>query len=177
MSQRRHPLRLAAVLLSLSACHATSYHLVDPEDEMRYVVVESEVPAGWTERTFDDSQWAVMNGWIPLERRPGGVALVRRTFDMGPEAEAYEEMQLVVTGPSAFVAYLNGKQIAVASGTILVPPGLLRPSGNVLAIEARAAAGQTTLPLDVTLDGEPTAVALGPRVVRGPWVVQPTPYC
>jgi 3',5'-cyclic AMP phosphodiesterase CpdA len=121
----------------------------------------------------------------------GGVAcaatvFARWRFDTGPETARLATLMLRLRYEHGFAAYLNGVEIArrrlepnaepAALSTdlhgpeperVFVPmrPGLLRPSGNVLAIEVHPrTAGHAPL-VEAELAG-----ADGPRIIRGPYL-------
>jgi hypothetical protein len=87
----------------------------------------------------------------------------------------YDQLTLSVSVEAPFVAYLNGTRVGTASGAISVPPGVLRPSGNVLALEVRPPRGMDGIDVGVVIDGEPRPAGTTPEIVRGPWVLAPTP--
>lgn len=115
---------------------------------------------------------------------PGCLGLhLRRHFDVGPEIDHLAALTLRVRYQDGFVAYLNGREVArrrLVSGTALasethgteresfpiaVTPGLLRPTGNVLAVLVLPARPGRRIQVDVALEG-----ADGPRIVRGPYL-------
>ena len=115
---------------------------------------------------------------------PGCMGLhLRRHFDVGPEIDHLAALTLRVRYQDGFVAYLNGREVArrrlidgtaLASEThgteresfpIAVAPGLLRPTGNVLAVLVLPARPGRRIQVDVALEG-----AEGPRIVRGPYL-------
>jgi hypothetical protein len=107
----------------------------------------------------------------------------RRRFDVGPEVGTLATLILRVRYQDGFVAWLNGVEVArrrlvpdapLASElhgpereSIAVPvtQGLLRPTGNVLAIAVRPARPTRRAFADVAVDA-----ADGPRLVRGPYL-------
>ncbi|MEE3180845.1 MAG: hypothetical protein VX288_02970, partial [Planctomycetota bacterium] len=170
----RHPPRLLPGEGALDAA------ILGVGDEWRWRAGDSEPPASWHERTFDDSDWEQGAGGFgyssnPEELRevrtePGGLAsgdytslYLRATFDLG-DIEALEGLSLQLLYDDSFVAYLNGVEVARENiGTEGTPPafdvladstgepasveidllqwrGLLRPTGNVVAIQGHNAA-------------------------------------
>jgi hypothetical protein len=123
-------------------------------------------------------------------RTDGGLPIcnlyrARRRFDVGPESVGLATLILRVRYQDGFVAWLNGVEVArrrIApeastpwateyhgpereSVTVPLERDLLRPSGNVLAIEARSLRPARRAFADVALDAED-----GPRIVRGPYL-------
>lgn len=115
---------------------------------------------------------------------PGCLGLhLRRRFDVGPEIDHLAALTLRARYQDGFVAYLNGREVArrrLVTGTALasethgteresfpiaVTPGLLRPTGNVLAVLVLPARPGRRIQADVALEG-----ADGPHIVRGPYL-------
>jgi len=167
--------------LALGSCvtSPTHFHLFGRGDSLRYQN-DAAVPASWAQATFDDGPWPASTGKIaPLRLAELGdpaPVWTRARFDVGARAAAFEQLLLGVSVEAPFVAYLNGTPVATASGPISVPPGLLRPSGNVLALEVRPPRGMAGLDVGVVIDGTPRAPSVTrAELVRGPWVLAPTP--
>jgi hypothetical protein len=167
--------------LALGSCvtsPTTRPHLFGRGDPLRYQNA-AVVPETWAQATFDDGPWPASTGRIaPLRLAELGdpaPVWTRARFDVGARAAAFEELTLSVSVEAPFVAYLNGARVATASGPITVPPGVLRPSGNVLALEVRPPRGMSGLEVGVVIDGAPRPTSSRPELVRGPWVLAPTP--
>ncbi len=136
--QFRRCLPLVA-LLALASCAAPAFHpLVAGHDALRTLVGRA-APAGWASDHFDDGGWARARR-VRLER-VGDKVFARSRFDAGPRYAGYRTVALLLSA-GAFVAYLNGARLdggAHGSATLSLPRGLLRASGNVLAIEVAPA--------------------------------------
>ncbi|MFO0573845.1 MAG: metallophosphoesterase [Polyangia bacterium] len=119
-----------------------------------------------------------------------GTLHLRRRFDLDPSAKVPGQLLLRARYSDGLIAYLNGVEVsrrrmpeaaapqaqtpvlALDRGTVeperlyvAVPPGLLRPQGNVLAVEVHGRSLERCPRLDLEL----VAVA-GPRAVRGPYI-------
>ena len=158
--------------------------IVGVGDEWSWRPGDTEPPAQWNGRTFDDSGWARAPSGFGyssndeelgrVRTRPEGLATgdytalyLRASFDI----EALEEMEslvLRVLFDDAFVAYLNGVEIARRNiGVEGTPPrfdeladstgepdtlevdllqwrGLLRSAGNVLALQGHNVSGTSS---------------------------------
>ena len=143
-------------------------------------------PEGWTTPEFDDGNWG------PPKLTDGGTpekcdALhVRRRFDVGPEIGKVQMLRLQVRYQDGFVAWLNGVEIArrrflggeallaaephgPEAERIFVPvqAGMLRASGNVLAVEAHPFRVGRAAIAEVALGGSDA-----PRIIRGPHLLR-----
>ena len=177
-------------------------------------------PAGWTEASFDDRGWggpaagpftprppalsAVPGSAVPLpappppgtlyDLVPHAPLLLRARFSLADAAHV-RVLELRVAYNDAFVAYVNGQEIArrgiVPNGTAAVGPHgpemervyipvpsaalpALRPDGNLLAVAVYAWPGRA-----VDLASAPAVLvdvtaASGVRIVRGPYLSTPT---
>jgi hypothetical protein len=117
-----------------------------------------------------------------------GTLYVRRHFSLGPEAAQLSNLTLRMKYTDAFVAYLNGVEVArrrlseqtptgpttlandrgpvePESFYLSVTPGQLQPHDNVLALELHAKAVDRCAKADLELLG-----TTGPKVVRGPYI-------
>lgn len=117
-----------------------------------------------------------------------GTLHLRRRFDLDPAAPVPSRLLLRARYSDGLIAWLNGVEVsrrrlpeavqtqthtlAIDRGTVeperlyvAVPPGLLRPQGNVLALEIHG----RSLDRCTRLDMELVAVK-GPRAVRGPYM-------
>jgi len=173
-------------------------------------------PAGWSDPGFDDRGWGgpAAGPFTPrppaFSPLPGGPAveppgtrydlvphaplLLRARFSVA-DAARVRVLELGVAYNDAFVAYVNGQEIArrgiVANGTaavgphgpevervfIPVPSGplpSLRPDGNLLAIAVYASPGRAVdfASAPAVLVG--VSAASGVRIVRGPYLSTPT---
>lgn len=117
-----------------------------------------------------------------------GTLHLRRRFDLDPAAPVPARLLLRARYSDGLIAWLNGVEVsrrrlpdagqtqthtlALDRGTVeperlyvAVPPGLLKPQGNVLALEIHGRSLERCTRIDMEL----LAVA-GPRVVRGPYM-------
>lgn len=115
-----------------------------------------------------------------------GTLHLRRRFDLDPAAPVPARLLLRARYSDGLIAWLNGVEVsrrrlpeaaqthtlAIDRGTVeperlyvAVPPGLLKPQGNVLALEVHG----RSLDRCTRLDMELLAIA-GPRAVRGPYM-------
>src|SRR5262245_46682404 len=137
----RAPFALLIAPLALASCFGTtSVHLVSGGDRMKYLI-EKNPPDNWNAAQFDDAQWAVLSGAIDPRAIAAGVmtpVLVRRSFDIGPEGSATQTLTLSLQTPGSWTAYVNGTAMTAVDpqhATLSVPPGMLKDTGNLLAIE------------------------------------------
>ncbi|HTB58913.1 MAG TPA: metallophosphoesterase family protein [Polyangia bacterium] len=177
-------------------------------------------PTGWTEPSFDDRGWSgpaagpftprppalspVPSSTMPrpapvppgtlYDLVPYAPLLLRARFSVA-DATHVRVLELRVAYNDAFVAYVNGQEVArrgvVSNGTAAVGPHgpemerlyipvpsaalpSLRADGNLLAVAAYAAPGRA-----VDFPSAPAALvdvaaASGVRIVRGPYLSRPT---
>lgn len=177
----------ACVLLLGAAASATEYSYVRAEDHARTVC--GAAPDGWREAGFDDKSWqerdlGVDGGFAGC----AGTLFIRHAFDVGPEQARLATVTLRIRYSHGFAAYLNGVEIArrrldagagptaVANDYhgpeadrlfIPVKPGLLKRSGNLLAVEVHPRTAGKEPFADVELVG-----ADGIRIVRGPYLLR-----
>lgn len=132
-------------------------------------------------------------GAVPMPPPCAGTLYVRRFFSVGAAAlgrlsSSPSMLDLRIRYSDGFVAYLNGVELlrrrlpeavpvepntlAVDRGTVepethhlQIPPGLLLPEGNLLAIEIHPRAAERCPRAEFELIG-----ADGPRIVRGPFI-------
>jgi hypothetical protein len=142
-----------------------------------------EAGASWRDAGFDDRAWS-REAPDPDAGAPCASTIYARwRFDTGSELSRLASVMLRLRYEHGFAAYLNGAEIArrrlepgaeLASEThgpewdhISVPlrPGLLRASGNVLAVEVHPRTPGRAPFLDVELSASD-----GPRIVRGPYL-------
>jgi acid phosphatase type 7 len=177
-------------------------------------------PAGWTEPTFDDRSWGgpAVGPFsprppnlppVPSSETPGPSPQPSSTFyDLVPRAPLLVRARFSVAEPAhvrvlelrvaykdAFVAYLDGREIArrgiapngkaaamphgpeVERLYIPVPsPAVpsLHPVGNLLAIAVYASAGRAIESASAPAVSVDLAAASGVRFVRGPYLSAPT---
>ncbi len=177
-------------------------------------------PGGWTEPSFDDRGWggpaagpftprppdlspvpgSAMPGPAPLppgtlyDLVPHAPLLLRARFSVADPAHV-RVLELRVAYNDAFVAYVNGQEIArrgiVANGTaalgphgpeterlyVAVPSAALpslRPDGNLLAVSVYASPGRAIDFASAPAALVDVAAASGVRIVRGPYLSTPT---
>lgn len=182
---------------SCTELRKTSYHLVTDGDRARYQALSAPLPAGWNEQGFDDSTWymgplAIGVGALAATPVPGlctehTTLAVRIPFDLGPLAPQVTRLRMTtpVLG-GGWVAWVNGREVARASllaaegsqrasekdaaeqRNVDVPAGLLRPAGNVLALQANCSPDTSEMVAGVTLDAEFPDKPHG--IVRGPYL-------
>ena len=182
----RHGVGVAVVAACLSGCGGTTTrHLVAMGDEVRVAVTPPQPAARWSALGFRDDGWQrrAIAFVEPLDGSlmPADVT-IRRVFDIGSDAALFRRLTLTFDPDAPFDVYLNGERLGHGEGgsdaplTLTPPPGLLRASGNVLGLAVHASA-PAALAIAPTLDGdaEPAPAAAGAMVVRGPWLVAPTP--
>jgi 3',5'-cyclic AMP phosphodiesterase CpdA len=150
--------------------------------------------ASWPEREFPPPlpDGGVPDGGVAPGPSPdagtgcAGAMFLRYHFDVGPELARLATATLRIRYAHGFAAYLNGVEIArrrldanaapmalandyhgPEAERVFVPlrPGLLRTSGNVLAIEVHPRSAGKTPFAEVELGG-----ADGVRIVRGPYL-------
>ena len=124
-------------------------------DALRSFAGAGSPPRGWEAPGFDDSRWSDA-------ARPGFAAALRarRGFDVPRPGEVGEAF-VRVRGARDFVVRLNG--VAVGSGTgdeaeaaFPVPPALLRPGANALALEGHVQGDEAHAPsLELSLFSSP----------------------
>lgn len=182
----------AAVLLCAQVAQATEYPYVQTTEGGRMQC--GAAPPGWTQPGFDDRSWPAREPPPPDAGAPpadagaacAATTFVRWRFDVGAALSRLATLTLRIRYLHGYAAYLNGVEIArrrlepnadaAALATeyhgpeaerVFVPvrPGLLKATGNVLAVEVHPrTAGRAPL-VEVALTG-----ADGVRVVRGPYL-------
>jgi hypothetical protein len=176
------PLAAAVLLLASPPAGATEYGYVRAGDGGRLQC--GAAPPGWREPDLDDKSWALRDTTVDGGTGCAATQFVRWRFDVGPELQRLATTTLRIRYSHGFAAYLNGTEIArrrldpradaAALATeyhgpeaerVFVPvrSGLLRPTGNVLAIEVHPRTAGKEPFVDAELIG-----ADGARIVRGP---------
>ena len=164
-------------LAALSCAAPTKYDLVSPADTIRYVI--GAAPAEWSAPAFDDSAWTILRGAIAAPADGARTIFARRKFDLGPRAGDYRVVSLKVKTRGAYKAYLNGVAWYAGRGSanpvsLIVAPGLLHETGNVLGLEVSAPSGATTIEVQPTLDGAAQRPQTA-QVVKGPYLIGARP--
>lgn len=122
-------------------------NIIDAADTWKYIIPSSELPANWTSPDFDDSAWLSGPGGIGYGDNddntmvPSGTisVFIRKNFILS-DASTLISAILYADYDDAFVAYLNGTEIARANiGTIGVRPAFNATSVN--AIEPASVSG------------------------------------
>jgi hypothetical protein len=184
-------------LVAFSCGGPTTYHNVSDGDRVRFVDGRSAPPAEWVMPDFDDSSWRSGPSPVGIGKRVATrvdglgkdfvTVYVRVPFDLGPTAASVT--RLFVTTPvlgGGYVMYVNGREVAregidrnAPAGapstaaatdrelTVDLPAGTLRPTDNVVAVEARCPPSATDVAIGFTLDAdepEPTGILRGPYV-------------
>ncbi len=176
-------MRLLAVLpfALVATAHAAEYKYLAPGDGAR---LRCDAPAGWQAPELDERSWLASDGGAqPIVDGACSTLRFRRRFDVGPEAAHLPALTLHVRYHDGFVAWLNGVEVArrrLSEGSALadephgpeaerfvIPlvPGMLRPAGNVLAVEVRPARANAAPSGEAWLDGADAV-----RIVRGPYL-------
>jgi hypothetical protein len=150
--------------MSVSVAQAPPF-LIGKEEVWKYSAGRSQPPRDWKEASFDDAAWKSGRAGFGygdsddvtvLEdmRNRYTAVYIRKTFDVGG-LDGLDSLYLYVKYDDAFIAYVNGKQVASASlrkdadglsveqheaevyESFLIrdPKSLLKPGKNVLAIE------------------------------------------
>jgi predicted phosphodiesterase len=185
-----------------------------------YRFLSGPPPAGWTEASFDDRGWggpaagpftprppapapvpgSAMPGPTPVppgtlyDLVPRAPLLLRAHFSVADAAHV-RVLELRVAYNDAFVAYVNGQEIArrgiVPNGTAALGPHgpemerlyipvpsaalpSLRPEGNLLAVAVYASPGRAVDVASAPAVLVDVAAASGVRIVRGPYLSSPT---
>jgi predicted phosphodiesterase len=184
MSRTPRPLHLAVLLalLALAAgCFATHYDLVAPGEPRRELITDTPPAENWNEPAFDDSAWAVSSAptdaIAPTASGAMPAVYVRQRFDLGPDPETYKGLTLSLSGGVDYKAYVNGQAMSTFQGSTVmqIPPGSMKATGNLLAIELHPKPGTTVVSLDSKLDGQVGAKIPGPQIVKGPYLLAPAP--
>jgi hypothetical protein len=184
----------ALALLFGAPARASDFRYLQPAIDGRLRC--APIPEGWQKPEFDDSQWLAPpppDGGTATPPGDGGVpdggvltcdALrIRRSFDVGPEADRLATLTLSIRYQDGVVAWLNGVEVArrrlppnapLATEShgpepehfvVPVAPGLLRPHGNVVAIEIRPSKAGRNPAGQLTVEGADAV-----RFSRGPYL-------
>jgi hypothetical protein len=155
-------LLLSILSLAKAADHWES--IVDAADIWKYTIPTSELPINWTNSEFDDTSWLSGSGGFGYGDDddntiiPEGTAsvFIRKNFIV-TDASALVAAILYVDYDDAFVAYLNGIEIARANiGTTGIRPAFNETSVN--ALEPASANGE--IPPRFVIDNAKLASAL-----------------
>lgn len=168
IQMRRIILYLFLILLSGNRVYTQSVDhwegIVEASDIWKYLIPVSELPVEWTNPGFDDSMWSSGPGGIGYGDGddstlvPDGTLSVfmRKSFTLSKASDVISAF-LYVDYDDAFVAYLNGTEIARANiGTSGVRPAYNETSINI--VEPAAASGG--LPPVFRIDGTVLASSL-----------------
>jgi hypothetical protein len=170
---------VVVVAFAVAGCNwETTYHLFSRGDPMRYSVAVP--PVEWRNAEFDDARWPLAAGMLgPLlatEEDPSPACRARGLFQVGPRADDFRKLKLSLDADGRYVASINGVVLAEApaggGSELELPPGLLKPRDNVLALEY-----YPTRPVEFeiapTLDGGPEAPSR-PALTKGPYLLAPS---
>lgn len=104
--------------------------IVTESDEFTYIVPNVVPPAAWIELSYDDSAWNTGNGGFGFGDNDDNTIVtsstsiyIRRTFNM-PASATISTLYFDMDYDDAFVAYLNGVEIARSSNLPDGTPGL-----------------------------------------------------
>jgi len=96
-------------------------------DEWRYLPAVSEPPAGWNTPGFNDSTWSTGNGGFGYGDlddatliNPVNSLYLRKSFNVD-DTSVFEETLLDIDYDDAFVAYINGTEIARSPNLTINP--------------------------------------------------------
>jgi hypothetical protein len=96
--------------------------------------------AGTKGLTFEGVQWIWLNEGNPAVDAPLETRFFRRTFEI-PAGQCVRRATMLATADNAYVAWINGKQVAASEQLRIVPvidvSGALHSAGNVIALQAR----------------------------------------
>jgi hypothetical protein len=141
---------------------------IDPSDTWNYIVPTSELPTTWTNPEFDCSSWLSGPGGFGYGDNDDNTILasgtlsvfIRKDFNVSDVSSLISAI-LYVDYDDAFVAYLNGTEIARANiGTINI-----RPAFNTIpekAVEPASVSG--AIPPRFVIDASKLASALRPGI-------------
>jgi hypothetical protein len=151
------------LLLSLVSFSQETTHwenFIDVADTFKYMIPLEEIPADWTNPGFDDTSWTSGPGGIGYgdgdDRTilPEGTqsVFIRKDFNLA-DASEFISAVLYVDYDDAFVAYLNGTEIARANiGTIGIRPvfdeqsiDIVEPAANTGSIPQNYVIGNQKL--------------------------------
>ncbi|MDZ7317399.1 MAG: CotH kinase family protein [candidate division KSB1 bacterium] len=131
------PFRFTTLILLLSAPIFAAHHweaLVSAGDLWRYFVGTSEPPAQWISLDFKDAAWQTGRGGFGYGDNddvtvvPATLSIyLRRSFEV-KDLSKIERLLFIIDYDDAFVAYLNGVEIARSAGLADPRPPYNRPS-------------------------------------------------
>jgi hypothetical protein len=154
------------LLSQLSFSQATDHweNFIDAADTFKYIIPMEEIPADWTNPGFDDLTWLSGPGGIGYGDGddqtiiPEGTqsVFIRKSFYLADASEFISAL-LYVDYDDAFVAYLNGTEIARANiGTIGIRPAFDEQSIDI----AEAVATTGSIPQNYVIGKEKLASLL-----------------
>jgi hypothetical protein len=115
-------------------------NIVDASDVWKYKIPASELPANWTDSEFDDLSWSSGQGGIGYGDNDDRTIItantlsvfIRKTFTLSDPA-SLDTAILFIDYDDAFVAYLNGIEIARANiGTPEIRPAFNANANSIV---------------------------------------------
>jgi hypothetical protein len=174
MSTPRHAWALLALVAAAGCNFTTHYDLAAPGGSRRQLIVAGAAPDGWTAPNFDDSAW--QSTIAPVEQlTPAGdgtmpSVYVRQRFDLGPAPGRYRTLNLEYRVAGSYRAFINGHELrsdSAGSSSLVMVPGMVQASGNVLAIAIQPSV--PAIAIDARLDGD-SGTPLPHDIVKGPYL-------
>jgi hypothetical protein len=196
------------MLTTLGVLPAAAETLVPRASTWRYEASGTDLGTAWRDTAADDTGWPQGPGplgygdtyiatVVPYGPDPGDkhpTTYFRHRFPFAGPAGSLAALRLRVTYDDAFVAYLNGEEIARANLTgpvsyadfadasheggayetldVTASLDLLVSGENVLAVEAHQRSGSSS---DLGMDAELLLIRQSPEVTRGPYLQQGHP--
>ncbi len=110
--------------------------IIDIGDEWRYNIPNSDTPSNWKQNTFDDSTWPQGKSGFGYGDNDDSTIIdntislfIRKSFEIN-SLDDIEQLALHMDYDDAFVAYINGTEIARANITSNGPPKFDQPADN-----------------------------------------------
>ncbi len=110
--------------------------IIDIGEEWNYTIPDANTPSNWNQETFDDSDWTQGKSGFGYGDRDDSTIIdnvislfIRKTFEISTLDEI-EQLVLHMDYDDAFVAYINGTEIARANITSNGPPAYSQTADN-----------------------------------------------